>query len=121
MAVALVESWPAAALCSAEDLTRPGWVWRSPPSGGARWVVDGRLIADDDVTGVFVRRSTVYPEELLSTHADDRAYLAAEAHAFLVFVLATTRALVANPVGDGSLGEESVRAERWIAAADESG
>jgi hypothetical protein len=87
----------------------------------ARWVVAGRVIADDAVSGVFVRRSTVYPEELLSTHADDRAYLASEAHAFLVFVLATTRALVANPVVDGSLGEESLRAERWIEAADEIG
>ena len=121
VAVELVGAWPGAALCSAEDLTRPGWVWRSPSAGAARWVVDGRVVADDEVSGVFVRRSTVYPEELRSTHPDDRAYLAAEAHAFLVFVLGTTGARVANPVFDGSLGDESVSAERWLGAADEVG
>ena len=121
VAVSLTKAWPGAALCAAEDLTRPGWVWPSPPSRAARWVVDGRVVADDEVSGVFVRRSTVYPEELLSTHPDDRAYLAAEAHAFLVFVLATTRARVANLVLDGGLGEESIRAERWAEAAREVG
>jgi len=121
VAAALVASWPGAALCSAEDLTLPGWVWRSPARGAPRWVVGGSVIDDDEVSGVFVRRSTVYPEELLSTHRDDRAYLAAEAHAFLVFVLATTRARVANPVVDGNLGEESLRAERWGEAAHELG
>ena len=61
--------------------------------------------------GVFVRRSAVYPEEFPSTHPDDRGYLAAEAHAFLVFVLADdARAAVANPVADGALGDDALRA-----------
>lgn len=117
VATALVDAWPDAALCSAEDLTQPGWMWRpdSPPS--PRWVINANVVDDEDITGVFVRRSAVYPEELLSTHPDDRSYLAAEAHAFLVFVLAATRAAVANPVADGALGDEAIRPERWIPAA----
>jgi hypothetical protein len=121
VAAALVKAWPDAKLCSAEDITRPGWVWRPGAPQPPRWVVDGKLVSDDDISGVFVRRSAVYPEELLSTHPDDRSYLAAEAQAFLIFVLATTRALVANPVDDGALGEEAIRPERWIPAAKEAG
>ena len=86
-----------------------------------RWVVDGEVVGDDEISGVFVRRSAVYPEEFLSTHPDDRSYLAAEAHAFLVFVLAETRATVANPVADGALGDEAIRPERWISAAGDAG
>ena len=51
-------------------------------------------------------------------HADDRAYLAAETHAFLVFVLGDDGAVVANPVGDGALGDEAVRAGAVDAARD---
>jgi len=117
VAAALVDAWPHAALCSAEDLTQPGWVWRLDSPLSPRWVINSKVVADEDVTGVFVRRSTVYPDEFLSTHPDDRSYLAAEAHAFLVFVLAATGAVVANPVADGALGDEAIRPERWISAA----
>jgi hypothetical protein len=74
------------------------------------------------VTGVFVRRATVHAEELTSTHPDDRAYLAAEAHALLVHVLASTRSVVANPVDDGgAFGEAALRPEHWMAAAEAAG
>jgi hypothetical protein len=118
VAAALVRAWPGAALCSAEDLTSPGWRWELPVGPVANtWVVDGEAVPDDDVSGVFVRRSAVYPEELTATHPEDRSYLAAETHAFLVFVLATTSGAVVNPVGDGSLGDEAIRPERWMPAA----
>ncbi len=121
VATALVDAWSDAALCSAEDLTLPGWVWRANAPLWRRWVINGKVIDDEDISGVFVRRSAVYPEEFLSTHPDDRSYLAAEAHAFLVFVLAETRATVANPVADGALGDEAIRPERWISAAGKAG
>lgn len=122
VATALVARWPQAALCTAEDLVRPGWHW---PAGGeagaARWVVDGRVVDDDAVRGVFVRRATVHAQELQTTHPADRAYLAEEAHAFLVFVLARTRACVANPVVDGAFGDAALRPERWMAVAARCG
>jgi hypothetical protein len=121
VAAALVDAWPNAALCSAEDLTRPGWVWRLNRSQSSRWVIGGEIVDDEDITGVFVRRSAIYPEEFLSTHPDDRTYLAAETQAFLIFVLAATRALVATPVADGALGDEAIRPERWILMARQAG
>ncbi len=86
------------------------------------WVVDGRVVPDRRVTGVFVRRSTVHADELTSTHSEDRAYLAAETHAFLVHVLSRTAAVVVNPVDDGGVfGEAALRPERWMQAAEEVG
>jgi hypothetical protein len=121
VAAALVDAWPSAALCSAEDLTRPGWAWRSGTTGPSTWVVDGDVVDDERITGVFVRRSAVYPEEFVTTHPDDRTYLAAEAHAFLVFVLASTNAVVVNPVIDAVFGEQLVRPERWMPLAPAAG
>jgi hypothetical protein len=121
VAAALVEAWPSAALCSAEDLTRPGWVWQLNGARSSRWVIGGEIVDDEDVTGVFLRRSAMYPEEFLSTHPDDRTYLAAETHAFLIFVLAATGAAVATPVADGALGDEAIRPERWMPIARQLG
>ena len=117
----MVEALPAAALCSAEDLTRPGWVWPLASPESPRWVVDGRPVPDEDVTGVFLRRTYVYPEEFITTHPDDREYLAAEATAFLIFVLSRTRATVVNAVADGALADDRLRPEQWMYAATDLG
>jgi hypothetical protein len=123
VATDLVVRWAEASLCSAEDLTRPGWTWPVAASpDAATWVIDGRVVPDKYVTGVFVRRSTVHADELTSTHPDDRAYLAAETHALLVHVLSRTAAVVVNPVDDGgAYGEAALRPERWMQAAAEVG
>lgn len=121
VATDLVRSWPRAVLCSAEDLVSPGWVWSHSQPETCTWIVDKKPVRDEEVTGVFIRRSAVYAEELITTHPADRAFLAAEAHAFLTFILATTSALVVNPVFDGAFGEEALRPERWTALASQVG
>src|SRR5262245_60155267 len=110
----LASSWNGAALSTAEDLTQPGWSLPPGERESQTWVAGGKRVEDSAVTGIFLRRSAVYAEELQSTHPDDRAYLAAESHAFLVAMLARTRARVANPVCDGSMGEETLRPDRWM-------
>lgn len=123
VAADLVARWSSAALCSAEDLTQRGWAWSATAKGnGPTWVVGGTIVPDEQVTGVFVRRSTVYAEELTRTHPDDRAYLAAETHAFLAYVLSATAARVVNPVDEGgTYGEAALRPERWMQAAVDAG
>jgi hypothetical protein len=117
----LVRRWPDAALCGAEDLTTRGWRWPSSSGSERTWVIDDATVPDREVTGVFVRRSAVYPDEFPRTHRDDRTYLAAEAHAFLVFVLATTGAMVVNPVSDATFGADALRPERWMPVASRLG
>jgi hypothetical protein len=120
-AQSMVAALPCGALCSAEDLTRPGWVWSVESAEPPYWVIDGVVVADREVTGVFVRRTCVYPEELTTTHPDDREYLAAESTAFLVFVLSRSEARVVNSVCDGAIGEDAVRPERWMPYATSAG
>src|SRR5262249_24301775 len=117
----IVETMAESALCSAEDLTRPGWVWPLASREPARWVVSGSVVTDEEVTGVLLRRTYVYPEELVTTHRQDREYLAAEGTAFLILVLSRTGATVVNGVGDGALGDDAIRPERWMRAAAELG
>lgn len=81
------------------------------------WVIDGTVVADAQITGVFLRRSAFYPEEFQATHPADRAYLAAECQAFLVALLDSSAAVIANPVNGGAFGEDALRPERWMAAA----
>ena len=115
VATELAVSW-SASLCGAEDLVGPGWAWHA--GGGPRtWRIAGARVDDRDVSGVFVRRGTVYADELTAIHPDDRAYVAAEAHAFLSLVLASTSARVCNPVVDGAFGDEALRLDRIRAAA----
>jgi len=121
VATDLVASWPEAALCSAEDFVSPGWVWPLSQPESRTWIVNTKQVRDAQVTGIFIRRPTVYPEELATTHPDDRAFVASEIHAFLMFVLATTSARVVNPVCDGAFGEEALRPERWSTVASELG
>jgi hypothetical protein len=121
VATDLVASWPRAALCSAEDIVSLGWVWPHRQLSSRTWIVNTKQVRDEDVTGVFIRRPTVYAEELATTHPADRAFLASEVHAFLMFVLATTSARVVNPVCNGAFGEEALRPERWSAVASEIG
>lgn len=116
VAVELTRRWPNAALLSAEDLVSPGWVW-SGDGARQQWVVGGQVVDDRAVSGVFLRRNRVLPEELIRIHPDDRAYLAAETQALLIAMLGSSSATVVNPVGDGALGEEVVGPEVWLAAA----
>lgn len=142
VATALVAAWPGAALCSAQDLCAPGWVWPladvdadtdanadvSADAGAAaggvaarRWVVQGRAVADEVVSGVFVARSAVHAAELQGTHPQDRAYLAAELTAFVTHLLASTGAKVSTPVVDGAFGDATLRPERWMPLAARCG
>ena len=95
VAAALVESRPGAALCSAEDPTRPGWAWRSGRRPAAAWCrsTDESSPTTTTSAGVFVRRSAVYPEELSSTRRRrPRSIWRRKPTPSSCLVLATTRA-----------------------------
>jgi len=121
IASSLVDEWSDASLCSAEDITTAGWAWSPTGAVDPVWVVDGSTVADRDVDGVFLCRRAFYAEEFPTTNPDDRAYLAAESHAFMADVLTSTGAAVVQPVGDGTFGDELLRPDRWIAVAHSIG
>lgn len=117
----LVAEWPGSALCTAEDLFQAGWVLRPTRPEKNRWVVGGRVVPDTDVSGILVRRSSVYPEELVGVDPADRTYLAAEGTALLIAMLGGSSARVVNPVTDGGIGSTVWRPERWLQFAGSLG
>jgi hypothetical protein len=116
---ALVAHWSSAdaALLSAEDLCRPGWVHRpmAPLCGTA--VVDGRRVPVGHIDAVLVRRPAVLAEELTSIHEDDRDYVAAEINAFLVAWLSGLDCAVVNRPSPRSLDGPGWSVHHWRAAA----
>ncbi len=122
-AQSLVAEWSSAdaALLSAEDLSRAGWVFSpsAPQTGTA--VVEGRRIPVSSLTGVLTRRPAVLAEELSALAPEDRAYVAAELNAFLVAWLAAIPCTVINRPTTTSLSGPSWDGIRWQAMCERLG
>ena len=118
----LVEHWSStgAALLSAEDLCRPGWVFRPRDPRGGTAVVSGRTVPVAELEAVVTRRPAVVAEELREIASEDRAYVAAEINAFLVAwlsALADVGVPVVNRPTPACLSGPGWDALRWRAAA----
>ncbi|MFC5647311.1 hypothetical protein [Kitasatospora cinereorecta] len=112
-----------ARLLTAEDLTREGWRWRLGDGAGTA-VVAGEVVEAAEIDAVLVRRPTVAAAELSWIVPADRAYVAAELHAFLVAWLVSLAALgcrVVNRPTAGCLSGPGWRPERWTALATRIG
>lgn len=121
VAVWLAKSWAGAELCTVVDLVSPGWSWQVAVKDQPTWVISGKIVPDKEVTGIFVLRSAVLPEELTTIHQDDRVFLSSELRAFITFLLASTRALVVNPIVNHTFGEDIMRREWWATFAQKAG
>ena len=89
----LVDRWAnqEARLLTCEDLSVVGW--RYSMSGkdevsssllDSTAVVDGQVVAVEEISGVLTRLPCVFEQELLHIVPDDRAYIASEMNAFLI-------------------------------------
>jgi len=110
---------------TASDLSRTGW-YQSVGARGASTahncaVIDGRAIADDEITGVLTRLSWITDAELPEIVALDRAYVAAEMSAFLMFWLSGLTCPVLNSPTPLCLSGPGWRPERWARAAVQIG
>ena len=65
------------------DLSRRGWRFGVGGDGGTA-VIAGRVVETSALRGVIVRLVAVTAAELPAIHPEDRAYAAAEMHAFLL-------------------------------------
>jgi hypothetical protein len=119
----LVAEWSSAgaALLSAEDLSTAGWSFRVADPGGGAAVVAGERVPVRELTAVLTRRPAVIAEELAWIAAADRAYVAAEANAFLVAWLDALPCRVVNRPTPLSLCGPMWGASHWAAAAARAG
>ena len=99
------------------DLATVGWRWRPAAPEQSAAVLDGRLVALTDISGVLVRLPAVTPRELPQISAAERDYVAAEMTAFLVAVLGSLDCVVLNPPASPFLTSPLWRRERWMRAA----
>lgn len=84
-------------------------------------VIDGQPIADAEIQGVLTRLPWVTDAELPEIVAPDRAYVAAEMSAFLLFWLSGLACPVLNEPTPTCLSGPGWRPERWTRAAAEIG
>ena len=115
----LVARWAAwdACLLTCEDLSVAGWGYHLANRAAATAVISGRKIAVEKIRGVVTRLPWVTEHELVSIVPADRAYVAAEMSAFLVFWLSDLDCPVLNRPTPGSLNGPSWRREQWILTA----
>ena len=110
---------------TARDLSRAGWSLRvGNPDDAVRRdcaVIEGQPIAEEEIQGVLIRLPWVTEVELPEIVPPDRAYVAAEMSAFLLFWLSGLACPVLNKPTPTCLSGPSWRPERWALAAAETG
>ncbi|MEJ7809756.1 MAG: hypothetical protein WKG32_04990 [Gemmatimonadaceae bacterium] len=102
------------------DLSQPGWYFR-PGAGGSAIVAEGQVLGSEQIAAVVTRLPWVSESELPQIVPADRAYVAAEMHAFLVAWLSELACPVANRPSPNCLCGPFWRHERWVAEAARAG
>ena len=107
-----------------QDLSVRGW--RQQPgatdtTGMDAVVVQRELIPQKEITGVLTRLQWVTDAEVIDLAIPDRAYAAAEMHAFLLSWLSRLKCPVLNPPTPICLSGPFWRAEQWAHAAARAG
>jgi len=113
-AAALVRDWSGARLLTPDDLSLPGWVFCSSRPQKAIIVAGGEPLPVAEISGVFTRLPQVMPHELIRIVPADRAYVAAEMHAFLLAWLTSLQCPVVNCPSPQCLAGPAWGRERWV-------
>ena len=119
----LVERWEphGAGLLTVNDLSRAGWRQYLKDPDRSRAVIDGRVVATSDISGVLTRLPAVTEQELPAIVSEDREYAAVEMTAFLTYWLSTLECPVLNQPSPSCLCGPSWRPEQWTLAASRLG
>lgn len=122
-AVELVKRWAVhdARLMTCADLSQPGWRYYPDAPNDSCVSIDGRSFRLAKIQGVLVSLPAVIESELPHIVAEDRSYVAAEMHAFLVAWLSDAACPVINPPSPLCLMGPNWPPERWAWAAAQAG
>ncbi len=120
-AAALVARWRAAGydagLLTVADLSVPGWVHDPGAPERGRAVIEARALPTRELRAVVTRLPAVVPADVAWIDEQDRAYAAAEMHAFLWAWLSALPCPVLNRPSAGCLAGPAWTAEEWLARA----
>ena len=104
-------------LLTPADLSHCGWYYRVGEIETSMAVVGGQRIAARDLRGVVTRLPAVSEADLEHIAEPDRAYVAAEMHAFLLSWLTALRCPVLNRPAPACLAGPAWRPAQWTQAA----
>jgi hypothetical protein len=93
----------------------------SPPLLNSTAVVDGQVVAVEEISGVLIRLPYVFEQELLHIVPGDRAYVAAEMQAFLISWLSRLKCPVLNRPTPSYLLGPNWRPQQWVYTAAQVG
>jgi hypothetical protein len=119
----LKDRWAGAGarLFTCADLSISGWRCRINDPFNSTAIIDGVEVKPSDIGGVLSRLQWIWEGELEGIVADDRAYVAAEMSAFLVFWLSALSCPILNRPTANSLNGSGWGSERWNFAAFKAG
>ena len=119
----IVARWKSqdASLVTCEDLSTCGWQHRLFSPNESRVVASGRVVQENQISGVLVRRFCVFEQELVHIAASDREYVATEMNAFLLSWLSQLSCRVLNRPAGTSLCGPNWRPLQWAHAAARAG
>jgi hypothetical protein len=115
----LTDRWRAqnAHLLTCEDLSLVGWRHHLGIAEFSTAVINGRVVATEEITGVLTRLPCVNEHELTYIVPADRAYVAAEMTAFLAAWLSGLACPILNQPTPTCLIGPNWRPEQWVHAA----
>ena len=106
---------------TAQDLSVAGWHQRLSGMDGGTAVAQRKLVPQREITGVLTLLPCVVEEELVDIVPEDRAYVAAEMTAFLLFWLSRLKCPVLNRPTPTCLSGPYWRPEKWVRVAAYAG
>ncbi len=110
-----------AGVLTAQDLSTAGWRQRLGQFERGTVVVGGKILPHADITGVLTLLPSVTEQDLVDIVPEDRAYVASEMTAFLVFWLSSLICPVLNRPTPMCLSGPHWRREQWVSAAARAG
>lgn len=115
-APALARRWSdeGARVLTPVDFSRIGWHWRLGTSSAGAAVTQSGIFDAREIRGVLTRLPYVHEREIPHIAPADRAYVAAEIHAFLFAWLSALRCPILNRPVTFSLCGPAWRSEQWL-------
>ena len=108
-------------ILTARDLSLAGWRQYLHWAEGETAMIDGQVVPQQQITGVLTLVRGVSVEEPVEIVPRDRAYVAAEMTAFLLFWLSRLTCPILNRPTPACLSGPDWRPEKWVRTAFQAG
>ena len=103
-----------AQLLTPHDLSLPGWRVSGRTAADSTCMAGGGKLESRAISGLVCLLPCIFERELVQIEPEDRAYVATEMTAFLIFWLSTLTCPKLNPPTPGCMSGPYWQTERWL-------